>query len=174
LIISIPSVKLEWYDVPLYPFLAVLTAVFFFEIINRLKSIFPERKFLSAIFFIAFFVITVPIFINIIKEIKRPSFKEPLEREGIALRSFITDNSITSFRILMQAEYPEHYNQLNFYREAYFRKKGPRPEIISTIKEIVPGDTILVCQESKIDSLKNFKIDTLKRINTCFLIRIKN
>lgn len=172
LIISIPPVKLEWYDVPLYPFLSVLTAVFFFEIINRLKSAFPKRKFLPTIPFIVFFAIATPAFISIIKKNKHPAFKEPLEREGIALRNCITDTSITSLRILMQVEHSEHYNQLNFYRERFSRERGFRPEIIYSIEKINLSDTILVCQSAKIDSLQNFHIDTIKKINGCLLLRV--
>jgi 4-amino-4-deoxy-L-arabinose transferase-like glycosyltransferase len=173
LIISIPEVKLEWYDLPAYPFLAILTSVVFFEVISWLKSFFSTRAIIFVpVFSLLFIVAAVVSMIYSIQRIKHPSFNEPLEREGIALRQLIKEPLISNLKILMQANHQEHFNQINFYRERYYTKKKKLPKLIPIVNEIVPDDTILVCQQVKIDSLARFRIDTIRKINNCFLIHI--
>ncbi|MBC7873916.1 MAG: glycosyltransferase family 39 protein, partial [Ferruginibacter sp.] len=172
LIISIPAVKLEWYDIPVYPFLAVLSSVIFFEVSDWLKSTFSNRRIALPAFFSMFIIITATTLISIVNRIIHPPFKEPLEREGIAMRQLMKEPVINSLKILMRADHPEHYNQINFYREMYLAKKGYRPDIRYSLNELVPGDSVLTCQLPKEDSLSSLKVETIKKINDCFLIHI--
>jgi len=74
----------------------------------------------------------------------------------------------------MMAEHPEHYNQVNFYREKFLRKKGILPEIVSDTNKLIRPDTILVCQPNMLRYLKKFHLDTIHKKGNCFLLRVLN
>jgi len=174
LIISIPSVKLEWYDIPAYPFLSIIASVTFFELYNKAKiSNKLKNKAIVLLGFILFITTSYFFMVRVIKKIMYPFYMEPLEREGTALRKLIHEPAVKNLKILMYAKHPEHYNQLNFYREMYFRYNAFKPAILKNVQDIYLGDTILVCQTEKIILLKDFDIDTIQKINSCLLIHIK-
>ncbi|HKC36256.1 MAG TPA: glycosyltransferase family 39 protein [Chitinophagaceae bacterium] len=175
LIISIPSVKLEWYDIPAYPFLAIIASVAFLELLNRVKLFFKNKKkeiCLSGL--MLFSLLTAFVLKATLNKIKNPPFKEPLEREGNALRSLINDKTIRNLKILMYAEHPEHYNQVNFYKEKYFENKQVKPVILRDVKLIRAGDTVLLCQIEKLQGIKKIQADTIQKTGDCLLLYIKS
>ncbi|MEI2740722.1 MAG: glycosyltransferase family 39 protein [Chitinophagaceae bacterium] len=175
IIVSIPAVKLDWYDLPLYPFLAILTGIFFSELYDRTVYLFSNNPLFKPITAFIFLAIAVPLFISMLNNIKHPLYKEPLEKEGIALKQLINDYSVSNLKILMRVDHPEHYSQLNFYREVFLKKRGYKPELIFTTKQLSNRDTILVCQIALIDSIKKLKsVSTIKKVGDCLLISVGN
>jgi 4-amino-4-deoxy-L-arabinose transferase-like glycosyltransferase len=168
-LISFAPNKLEWYDVPLYPLFAVLTGILLHEIEYYVN---PTKNYFTLLFYAFFLFITGLQISKNLMRIKTPSYKEPLEFEGIALKQLVNEKSIYKLKILMSVENIQHYNQLNFYRQRFFIQRGLLPEVITEPAAINDNDTVLVCQQKHNESLSKFKIDTIKKVNSCVLVRV--
>ena len=150
-LISIPPVKLEWYDAPVYPLFAMITGC---------AIGYGLRKFPGYLKL----VIIVPILfvmarkINFIRHDIAP--RHPFEYEGAMLRKL---QPSTSVKVFMRVEVPEHRLQLDFYQRIRLLKMGETIPIVGHASQLTSGDTVLICMENGIQEIQSqFDTDTLK------------
>jgi 4-amino-4-deoxy-L-arabinose transferase-like glycosyltransferase len=170
LFISIPSIKLEWYDAPIYPFLAIAAGIGLFEIAKFIKFKFGQK---GEIIYLSLFLLLVGLmYLYIIS----PKNSEPLidlEKEGSFINKSFQNKNFKKCIVVMEVEHPEHYEQLYFYIKKYKKEVNAEISITPTIKTLVPNDTVFVCQKLKIDSIMaNFNFETISQQNGCLQIRI--
>ena len=166
LTISIPAVKLEWYDAFIYPALCLLLSI---SIDNFFTT---DQKWLR------FSVnVTLCLLMVIFFESKTKTFYSGIssqELEGDFLKN--TNTQYPSLKVLKKVEddKTEHYNVVRFYLK--------RNEILDTTfsQKIIAGvnvvqlyDTILCCDKSQIDSLQGLHNSLLlQKRNNCFVYKI--
>jgi 4-amino-4-deoxy-L-arabinose transferase-like glycosyltransferase len=92
MIISTAQTKLEWYDIPLYPFLAIVIAVFIYYIFDLLRNISGINQTLTknAIPFIFLFLILIGPYQKIIYKTYKP-VENSWEKDGYELGYFLQD-----------------------------------------------------------------------------------
>jgi 4-amino-4-deoxy-L-arabinose transferase-like glycosyltransferase len=158
-VISIPKVKLLWYDAPIYPFCAFAFAYSFTYVIKKLKDV-GRNLFASGIIILGlFFVYAIFKQYENFKSIKNIG---DLEREGALLKSVCQKYpNLKQLKILMKVEHLSHYDQINFYREKFRVERKLESNILTCIKDIKFKDTILVSQKIFIDSLSNHQFAQL-------------
>ncbi len=149
-LISIPAVKLEWYDAPAYPFFALILGVVACHITWNLPA---KWKFLwlVPIAFILWRKINF-ILIDI-------SPRHPFEFEGAILRQTNVDKNT---KVFMPVETKEHRLQLDFYRKLKLNETGEEVEVLETADQLKVGDRVIVRNEnmSKLESV--VEMDTIK------------
>lgn len=119
LLISIPRVKLEWYDAPLFPLLAILTGLSFMEtgkfLINKIF-----KKWNSTMQELLLFTVAIAFLIHpynvILKNTAIPeNYIYPLEAEGAYLKHLNTSNpSIKNITIFKQEKHVECMTRFYF------------------------------------------------------------
>ncbi len=150
LVISIPPVKLEWYDAPVYPFFALILGAACGEVIRLL----PGRwKYL----------VLIPAFLLIWRKmhfIQTDSIaKHAFEYEGSMLRQLKDPRDVTVF---MPVEYAEHRLQLDFYRKVFLDQKKIDVPVADQWDELKPGMQVLLRNSPWLDSLQyRFEVDTV-------------
>ncbi len=173
--ISYPTVKLDWYDAPIYPIISIGLAIgiyCFFDFIN-LKNI--------NLRFILFLIITFfPLYNIYSKKISQLPI-DPLEYDGYAIRELKKIKpELKNYKVLLKTPHIEHKDQVNFYIKSQNLFDNYNIELVSTIDSLQNNDLVLCSQVELIDSLKNkFKFieiieiykSTLYEIHPNFLTR---
>ena len=168
-LISLPQVKLEWYDAPLFPLFAVLIGLFlssFFEnAVTLIKKDLSEK-----IRWIVFGILLLLLFIKPYNDIlKTLSFPEKnvyeMEREGALLKTELNRHpEITRLIVVKSVSHPEHLDQVYFYQRA-FEKNGRAKISVQSHEDVNKGDFVMTSQlfhARKIDSLySTLVIDSL-------------
>lgn len=170
-VVSIPSVKLEWYDAPIYPFLSLITGPGLYVCLNFIKKRFGKKIYsVLAIGFIALYLV---IFYSIISSlVKSPA--DPLEREGNFIREVFKKHQPAHSKVVMQVEHAPHYEQLHFYRKKYLAESGSAIDIKPSVMGLNTGDTVFVCQQEKKDSIASlYLVDTMIANEECMMLVVK-
>ncbi len=150
-VISIPKIKLLWYDAPIYPFLSFSLAYSTIYAVRKIKLLGVQLYLGTVLLFIVFFAYAIGMQYQNFQSIKNIG---DLEKEGTLLKEvFYKYPNIKSLKILMKVEHPSHYDQVNFYRLKFNIEQKFSSVIITKINDIQIGDTILVSQQNFIDSL---------------------
>ncbi len=162
LIISIPAVKLEWYDAPAYPFFALVTGVVAGDLLTFIPS-----KWRMLIFIPAVLILTRKI--SFIRADIHP--RHPFEHEGAMLR--MTDDPNVK-QVFMQVEVPEHQLQLDFYRKIKHEEDQIEINVLNAVDEVKSGDEFLISQTQYLNEIQSlFQLDTLKHFeNLGYQIRV--
>lgn len=170
IMISIPKVKLIWYDAPIYPFLAILIGQGIHEIIQYSRQLLPSR--LMPVMIALFVVFYLVIFARLMQ--KRSHFiLEEQEREGFFIRESFRHIQPKRSIVLMRAEYPDYYDQLNFYRKKYRIDQQSDIQLRSSLTNLQTNDTLFICQPQLKDSLSlYYQLDTLYCLNGCLMLRV--
>lgn len=165
LFISIPIVKLEWYDAPVYPLLSLLLGLLLEKTLSTVPLIL--RMCVNIFIFTMLFISyknTFNKFYNIIQS---------QEIEGNFLK--IYDDRFKNLKVLKVIENnkEEHYNVLKFYLKRNDIEHGSTITIIKEIKDVSVFDTVLCCDKIRLDSIKIIhKTILLKKNNDCELLKI--
>jgi hypothetical protein len=168
--ISLSPVKLEFYDAQVYPIFSLIIGL-------TLNAIYRVVKVNTSVFFSYVFVtllagVSVFLFARIIKINSNPVLF-PQEVEGAFVKQVFRGLQPRRSKVLLTYEHQEHYDQLNFYRKRYAVEFASKIEIITSAKDVLPNDTVFVCQQSNKDSLLFLNyVDTIQRDDTCLLVRI--
>ena len=149
LLISIPAVKLEWYDAPVYPFFAMILGTVF----GHLSSKIPIRW---TLWLIPLSLLLMGKMIFIIMD-THP--RHPFENEGAILRQMPETDSI---KVFMPVETQEHRLQLDFYRKFKSKKTGSEIRVLDNVNEISIQDRIIISQDNLKKIQESFLTDTLK------------
>ena len=165
--ISIPSVKLLWYDAHVYP---ILTFAIGLSAAHGLKGSFS---------WLAIFTILIGASISgkmLIKEINQTNSKEPLEYQGEMMKRLHTNYPLfNEYTVFMKVNTPEHLDQMRFYQKKYNWYNGYKISWADKITEIEQNDKILCCQPELIVEIENqFETAIIKKEEHCKLIQIIN
>jgi 4-amino-4-deoxy-L-arabinose transferase-like glycosyltransferase len=148
ILISIPAVKLEWYDAPVYPFFALILGTVAGFLTKNLSAG-MKYLWLLPIGFILWRKM------NFIQNDIFP--RHPFEYEGAMLRTTdVTDDT----RVFMPVQTPEHRLQLDFYRKIIRDKYGEDVEILEAREQIREGDRLILTTEN-LAQLSNLSLDTI-------------
>jgi 4-amino-4-deoxy-L-arabinose transferase-like glycosyltransferase len=166
LTISIPTVKLEWYDAFIYPVLCLLLSSTIYRIVEF-------RKFWLRLAINIFVCLVMFLFFE--QQTKAfYSTLQPQELEG----DFLKNNKVTypALKVLKKVEddKTEHYNVVKFYLKRN-RLTQPlyRQQLVSGVKEVSPLDTVLCCSKNQIDSLKSlYKIVPIQKRENCVVFQV--
>ncbi len=123
LLISFPPVKLEWYDAPLYPMMAILIGLTVNKLIELLSNIFKptfEKQIQKTLIMIAILLVFIYPYRGIIESVKCPERIYILEMDGAYLRylrnNFSHIKELTVFKI---EKHERIYDQVLFYKKAF-------------------------------------------------------
>jgi 4-amino-4-deoxy-L-arabinose transferase-like glycosyltransferase len=154
--ISIPPVKLEWYDAPLYPVFALLFGIAVSEGASRLS----ERIKVPAVAAIAL-VITLLCcwgpYRHIWKKIHyAPENMSDFEWEGVFIRQLQEAHpEWLDYVILKQVKHPEHLDQVKFYQKTFEYRFSAPITVESDWQNIRAGQRVLVSQPALSDSIRS-------------------
>ena len=147
LIISMGGTKLEWYELPLYPFMSLQIGWLLYSLWRLLVSYFHVKVvnlyMLAAVCFIAVFFLPAK---SVIKEIfsytEKPWDDIP-HRESYFIKEKEKQQADLSGYVFI---YDGYNGQIDFYIEALRRKKI-NVRLTSSSNDLQPGDRAVVCQE---------------------------
>lgn len=151
LMITIPAVKLEWYDAPAYPWFALIIG----GVIGHFVSRAPESM---------RWLILIPAALLLWRKmdfIQKDQFaRHPFEYEGAMLRDV---KEMMPNKVYMEVEHPEHQLQLDFYRKWIAEQTGKNVEVVDTISNVVEGDQLLISQKPALEKIQSlYAIDTIR------------
>lgn len=151
LVITIPAVKLEWYDAPAFPFFAMITGTVAGLLLANIQGRWKLVVLLPVILILGRKM-------NFIQKDINP--RHPFEYEGAILRNAqITPGT----KVFMKVETPEHQLQLDFYRKIKLAEEGINVSVVDTTSQIAPGDKIIISQVAGLTLMQEqFVIDTFK------------
>lgn len=160
LVISLPAVKLEWYDAPVYPFFAMLLGVACWHTTRRYDRLMV--LWLIPVLFLWYMKMR---FVRVDVEPRHP-----FEYPGAFLRSMDVNENTKAY---MPVETPEHRLQLDFYRKVIADGSGEYIEAYEKPEQIQSGDEVILCGDDQ--SLKS-NIDSVVQDTFgehCVLLKIK-
>ncbi len=150
LLITIPAVKLEWYDAPAFPFFALVMGV----TLGHMTSFIPSKWRILLLLPIVFVLGRKMLFIY--QDIKP---RHPFENEGAMLRQAEINEHT---KVFMKVETHEHQLQLDFYRRIANRKKEIEIDVLSDVNEVKSGDEIIISQLHHLHEIQTmFAVDTV-------------
>lgn len=174
MLISYPIVKLEWYDAPVYPILALVISAGIYESLSLLKifSLDNRKKF---IFYVAALFLTFPLY-KIYTLNGRSLPIDPLQYDGYAIRYLTTNHpDIKNYKVLLYSKHYQHYDQANFYIKASNIEKLTNIKLEHKLAGINIGDTVLCSQSIMLDSLRSkFGLTEINKIHESYLFKIEN
>jgi 4-amino-4-deoxy-L-arabinose transferase-like glycosyltransferase len=174
LLISYPTVKLEWYDAPLYPVLSILLGILVHEAVVKLVfwcKIAPTN-YIFLIFIALFFAIP---YYKIYQQNSAYLPQEPLEQDGYAIRTLHkTMPQLTKYKVLLTTKHIEHIDQANFYIKALNHYDQYHIQLINHIDSVQIDDMVLCSQSENIEKLyAKFKISEIVSIHQSKLMKIQ-
>lgn len=149
-IVSIPQVKLDWYDAPLYPLMALFVSMIVYQYCQFL----PNKNFKIAAALILIGLLSASNLKQIIESKYKTELQvEALEREGnfldILSKSHPQHTQITVWK---KEATEEHYDHVLFYKRALEKEKNYAIKLVEegNFKE---SEKVLVSQQELKDSL---------------------
>lgn len=143
LVISLGKSKLEWYDIPLYPFFAILTSIFIWFIAELISDFLPLKQTLSKNIFPVIFVFFICIqpYQDIIGITYKPveySWNKPVFELNYYLKNAINGKkNIDGYYIMSN----NHRYDQEFYM-MLLKEKGQKVAFISP-QDVIPGMNII-------------------------------
>jgi len=153
--ISIPPVKLEWYDAPLYPFFALLFGIAVSEGASLLAG---RLKITAASTAIALAITLACCYLpyrHIWQKVQyAPEKMSDFEWEGVFIRQLQEVHpDWLDYVILKQVKHPEHLDQVKFYQKTFQYRFDAPISVESDWQQIRPGQRVLVSQPVVSDSI---------------------
>ena len=169
MVISIPSVKLEWYDAPIYPLWSMALAIMLNEIILIANDKFQNAPTLSYVFhFFIILFISINFYSIYSQQLLAKRDFAPQEKEAVLLKQIDNEFDKQNYTILMDIEDNklEHFGALKFYIKAFKLNQHKKVIIKRYVSEVKSNDTLLVVQKEKFDSLKTlYEVKELKNVD---------
>jgi len=173
--ISYPPVKLEWYDAPLYPIMAILIGLLITKLIKLLSGIMKSgysKYFKYALIVILLASYTYP-YRNIIESYKYPENIYVMERDGAYLKYLKTNYpKINNIKVFKIEKHKRHYDQVLFYKRAYEKTLDYKISIVSE-NSFGPGDFVIatrkeikniILEKYRVEEINNWKSGSLFKI----------
>lgn len=173
LLISKAQTKLQWYDVPLYPFLAVQIAVLLSFAWAWMERFFARQAVRSAVGVVALaavFFVPLRQCWNFVTQYGKQPHKEDVHQQGYYLkRAMEKEENLNGFVFLYEG-YGAH---IKFYIDA-LRLKGSTVTLQEKPEGLEPGKNVVVSQPALTDSLhKLYVTQKLGEAFGCTVYRIK-
>ena len=174
-LISYPSVKLEWYDAPLYPMFALLVGIAFINIFKQIEPFIKINFLKNSLAILSICIIFYQPYSKIIEKIHLKEPKDVLEKEGNFIRELsLRRKNISNYKVLMTNKESEHLDAANFYIKSQNWYQLKNIYLVRDTLKIISGDTILCCQKKNIEYLNmHFKIQFLDSLNECKLLTVQ-
>ncbi|HEY9115098.1 MAG TPA: glycosyltransferase family 39 protein [Bacteroidales bacterium] len=178
LLISYPTVKLGWYDAPLYPLFSILIGYGFVAllsfILNRMK--------LSRVVYQNIIILGIAAgylcnpYFEVLNNVKYDETNiYPPDFDGAYLR-FLYRNEfdISRLTIVKKESHIEHYDQVLFYMRAYEKEKNYQIKLTQETS-FQPGE-LLMCSNPELKEfiLNSYSVDTVNSWQNGLLCRINN
>lgn len=167
LVISISKTKTYWYDVPLYPFMALTIAIFLNAVFNALKNVkyFNATLTYNVIPFVFIFLVTIDPYHKIIEKTyysrELPWDEEFYEPSYFLKNAINSKQELNNYSLVFNDPKPM---QLQFYMKM-LQDKGVNVSF-GDFRTLVPGDRIIVCEQNIKDYL--LKKHTCKVLGTYY------
>lgn len=176
-VISIPRVKLEWYDAALYPFMSLLVGIGLHRIGVIIKGV---KRYGSQLLIVYVFLIIGILgfgYSNVIYNNFNNNAMpvDPLEREGYFIKYLHAKQpELKKYGVLMDVQHKAHLTQAKFYSTAYEIAHGYNIAVIDSLAKVQLNSTYISCQRHVIDSLTSqFNVSVLDSSqHNCYLLRI--
>jgi 4-amino-4-deoxy-L-arabinose transferase-like glycosyltransferase len=174
LIISSAATKLSWYDLPVYPFLAIQLGVFFYIVWQWIKPFVEKSRIPSFIVAAVLIGILVRVpFLRAMDHIYR--FKEPppeveSHKQGYFLQDQIRKNKdLTNYTFC----FDEYYGQLSFYIDQ-LKTQHIDVNLKKSVDSLPPGRMVVVSLEKqKNELLEKYKVDSVGSEFGCTVYRVR-
>lgn len=164
IVITIADTKLEWYNAPMYPFMAIIVAVLIYYVFNYLKNLDWIKQTLKANPFpliLLFLLFTTP-YRAILQKTYMPE-EEPWNKDFYEISYYLRDG-LRGVHDLSNKTlcYDGYHTQLDFYLHL-MNEKGTNVHLKDWTK-VEPGEIVFTYQDNIKDYLtQNFKVDTLNQ-----------
>lgn len=172
LVISIPSVKLEWYDAPLYPVWGLALGIMCFELLDGLldRSVSVSSQLLTTGALLLIFI--WPCYSLFSNQFLAKRILLPQEKDAACLKEVDRKFQFNHYKVLMEVEDNklQHYDVLNAYIKL-FAKRNKQVDLIRSVSAAGSGDTLLLTQRSLYDSLyTKFSLRKLNQEGTLVML----
>lgn len=148
LLISYPGVKLLWYDAPLYPVFALLIALSFGVLFERLFNHWKVPKARLLLYIIALLLLIQPYRRTTDSLNKVDALVYNLTAEGVYLRQLRTERpGLKQISIYKVETDPAHYDQLLFYIRRYQKEEGCTFRLTQQAS-FKTGEIVMICKEA--------------------------
>lgn len=146
LVISTAQTKLQWYDVPLYPFLSILIAVFLFYIFDALKSLkwMGQTLSVNVMPFIFLFLIGIQPYQKIIEKTYKPK-EYSWDKDFYELSYFLKDATKGKFDLHKQYLLFDGYNAHLLFYLKILNDNGVRISL-KDWRNLNPADMVIAYQ----------------------------
>lgn len=175
LIISFSTIKREWYDAPLYPFLAILIGITLYpriEYFTLLSKLNGNIHFTCILFSI---LICIYPYLSIIKHHSNTLPDSPWDQMGYGIRELsISNPEIKKYKCILDIEDAEISDQPKFYAKSLNWYKGFDIKIVTELSDINEGESTFVWQAHIIKQIESHtEYELIKKIHQCYLYSIK-
>jgi 4-amino-4-deoxy-L-arabinose transferase-like glycosyltransferase len=177
IIISVPAVKLEWYDAPIYPFVSALLGIGLLNIYEFARQKFKNGKGIAVLLIALYSVYIGYAFCITFRRINDNNGMpvDPLEREGYFMKQLkSTKPDYRTYSVLMPVRASPHLSQVSFYARAFNISDNYNVTILEKFDGIKISNVYLYCQakvEKELAEHYTFtRIDSSE--NGCSFVRI--
>ncbi len=169
MIISIPAIKLEWYDAPVYPLWSFGLSIMLYELYASLKNKATQSVFTATTSTVVICLSACFLAWKMCVSLTATRIYEPQEEEAAALKHVDEVYHLPSYAVLMDVEENKmhHFDALHFYIKSFRLNEHKTVILKRTLVEVLPNDSLIVTQQYKIDSLQS--IFSIKQIEPGFL-----
>ncbi len=175
LIISMGQTQLEWYTVPLYPFLAIIVAMFIHLIFSFIKEseIFSNILKFNTLPYILLFILCINPYVEITNRTFSPkvfSWEEDLYRIDYYMKDAIKGKYDLNGYTLLQNDYGAN----NLYYINILRDKGVDIRFTYQWEILNPNDKVIAHQQEVKDYItKNYSVEVINSYYNIFFYKIK-
>lgn len=173
-VISTSQTKVPHYDVVLYPLLAMLAGIGFWQLLLHIRASWANEAQRSAVAGLALAVVVfllVRPYAEVISRVCHPKLTRDDCKYGYLFRELEAHHAdLKSFKLLA----PVFEAQAVYYAGLFNRIKDYKIELEDFPKRVAVGDTIMVCNRNFIDYLfKNYRLQGLASYDQCFVARVE-
>jgi len=174
IVISIPAVKLEWYDAPIYPLWSFALAIMICELCLKFYEERNQLPVFKILFTPLILILAAWPFYSICKdELLATRVYQPQEMEAMMLKEVDRKYDLPNYIVLMDVEDNKlhHFDALNFYINSFHINNRKTVLLKRFISDIQLHDTLVVVQQKKIDSLQSrFTLESIDDNNKIYVI----
>jgi hypothetical protein len=167
LIISTAQTKLEWYDIPLYPFLSLQIGLVLYYVWKWVRQFVKDKSLQLAIGISAFLLVFFFPFRqcwNFIHHFGEKPWDDAPHRQGYYLQNAIKKRqNLDGYHF----SYSDYHGQIKFYIEV-LRHQGVKVDFNHNFNYVQPGQKVVISQKPMEDTLlKQFSVQKLEQAFGC-------
>jgi hypothetical protein len=153
LFISIPPVKLEWYDAPLYPLFALVFGIFVHEICSKWIR---KPGYAPYLIVASSAIVCWPHYRHILEKTRFiPEKVVDFEREGLVMRQLAQAKPAeTTYTVLVETKKEVHLDQVKFYQRSFEQERGAKIGFKDRVWGLRASEKVLFAQERWADSVR--------------------